>query len=145
MSTSLVTTQWRDSAREESPQLQLLKSSPPSLPQVRIYNTMNTNNTFFNPGITVQVENESGKGWKINDPKEREKCKDKSAQLFRNCVEELAFAANESIKTPESSKYFTEIIPFYTNTGNGLAHSVHLALGKMISIYTVSTQYLHSI
>ena len=151
MSTSLVTTQWRDSAREESPQSLQQKSIPPSHPQVRIYNTMNTNNTFFNPGITVQVENESGKGWKINDPKEREKCKDKSAQLFRNCVEELAFAANESIKTPESSKYFTEIIPFYTNTGNGLAHSVHLAPGmaygdhNIHSVYTVSTQYMNTI
>ena len=95
---------------------------------------MNTNNTFFNPGITVQVENESGKGWKINEQNEREKCKDKSAQLFRNCVERLAFGANESIKTPVSSKYFTEIIPFYTNIGNGLAHSVHLSLGKMTCI-----------
>ena len=71
---------------------------------------MNINNIYLNPGITVQVENESGMGWKLNDPKEREKCKDKSAELFRKCVERLAFAANESIKTSESSKYFTEII-----------------------------------
>ena len=85
-------------------------------------------------------------GWKIDDLKEREKlCQHKSAELFRKCVERIAFGANESIKTSESSKYFAEIIQFYTNTGNGLAHSVHLAPGMVTIIYTVSTQYLHSI
>ena len=92
---------------------------------------MNTNNIFLNPGITVQVEN-GWVGWKIDDLKEREKlCQHKSAELFRKCLEAQAFAANETIKNFKSSKYFAEIIQFYTNTGNGLAHSVHLSPGMM--------------
>ena len=42
--------------------------TPPSKNIQFVYNTMNTNNTFFNPGITVQVEN-GWVGWKIDERK----------------------------------------------------------------------------
>ena len=78
------------------------------------------------------MENESGMGWKINDPKEREKCKDKSAELFRKCVEAQAFAANESIKTSKSSKYFTDTTSSLTKSVLCLSMAVNLRTGKIM-------------